>query len=388
MSTLACDIKARLKTLSQQREPWLSTWQELAEVFLPGRAMFTSTKLDGERSNEAIFDGTPRMAARDLSAAIDGLIKPKTSNWFEPWFMDEELATNQEVKEWLEVVSEKMWQCIYHKDARFVQRSTEVDDALVVFGWGTLWITENRNRNGILFRTFHNKDVAIDEDGDGMVDTIAVTENLTPRQAIFRFGEDKVHREIREEAAKDKSLKTYPFSQLVLPNYDKLAGKLGSKGMAYQSVTLDVTHEEIMSQGGFNEFPCAIPRWETEPGRIYPRSPAMLALPDALTLQAISKTLLVAGERAADPPLMVPSDAFVSPVRTFPGGISVFDTQAMIDGGLNSPVFPLPTSSQLPVGRDMQNDYRNQVDMAFFKNVLTIPQEGVKTATEVLERKE
>jgi hypothetical protein len=393
VATLAADVKARLGTLTRRREPWLQTWQELAEVFLPGRAQFTSRKLEGERANETIFDGTPRLAARDLSAAIDGLIKPKTSNWFEPWLLDEDLAQEQQAKEWLEIVAEKMWQAIYHKDARFVQRSTEVDDALVVFGWGTLWITENRSRNGLLFRTYHNKDVSIDEDGDGVVDTIAIDEELTARQAIYRFGEEKCHKDIKDAASPDtKNIgaveKLFKFSQLVIPNSDRLAGRIGKEGMAFKSITIDTDHDMVMSEGGFHEFPAAVPRWETEPGQTYARSPAMIALPDALTLQAISKTLLVGGERAADPPLMVPSDAFISPVRTFPGGISVFDTQALADGDLRQPVWPLPTSSQLPVGRDMQIDYRNQVEMAFFKNVLTIPQEGVKTATEVLERKE
>jgi hypothetical protein len=390
MASLAADVKARLATLVRRREPWLQTWQELAEVFLPGRAQFRARKLEGERANEAIYDGTPRLAARSLSAAIDGLIKPKTSNWFEPWLLDEELAENEQVKSWLELVAEKMWQSIYHKDARFIQRTTEVDDALVVFGWGTLWVSENRARNGLLFRCFHNKDVGLDEDGDGVIDTLSVTEELTARQAVLRFGEDKCHQDIRECAYKDDKVhldKTFEFAQLVMPATDHLAGRIG-RDMPFQSVTLDVKHEVIMSKGGYHEFPAAIPRWETEPGQVYPRSPAMVALPDALTLQAISKTLLVGGERAADPPLMVPSDAFISPVRTFPGGISVFDVQALVDGQLNTPVFPLPTSNQLPVGRDMQQDYRFQVEMAFFKNVLSMPQEGMKTATEVLERKE
>lgn len=391
MAKLATDVKVRLATLARRRDPWLQVWQELAEIFLPGRAQFTARSGETDRANESIYDGAPRLAARDLSAALDGLIKPKTSNWFEPWLLDDEVAETEQVKEWLETVAERMWQAIYNKDARFIQRSTEIDDALVVFGWGTLWITENRSRNGLLFRAFHNKDVLIDEDGDGIVDTIAVEEDLTARQALYRFGESKLHRDIIEAANSNQKYnenKTWRFSQLVVPNTDSLAGKIGSRGFAYSSVTIDFEHEEVMSDGGYHEFPAAVPRWETQPGMVYPRSPAMIALPDALTLQAISKTLLVGGERAADPPLMVPSDAFVSPVRTFPGGISVFDTQALVDGGLSTPVFPLPTSSNLPVGRDMQTDYRFQVQQAFFKNVINIPQQPNMTATEVLERKE
>jgi len=387
---LASDVKARILTLGRRKDPWNPLWQELAEMYLPGKAHFTAGRQEGERDNADIYDSTPRRAARELSSSIDGLIKPKTSNWFEPVFEDEELSEKPAVKKWLEAVQDKMWRAIYRTDARFIQRSSEVDTSLVVHGWGCLWISENRARNGLLFRSFHNKDIAIDEDADGKIDTIGLNEWLTARQALARFGESKLHQNIKEVLRTEDKFKDkrFLFSQLTIPQTDRLAGKLGSESMAYQTVVLDVTNEQIMFQGGFNEFPAAIPRWDTEPGQVYPRSPGMIALPDALTLQAISKTLLIGGERAADPPLMVPSDAFLSPVRTYPGGLSVFDVQALADSGLQTPVFPLPTSNALPVGREMQADYRFQVEAAFYKNVLTLGQEGIQTATEVLERKE
>jgi head-to-tail connecting protein len=388
MASLAVDAKARLATLRRRKDPWLSLWQELAEIYLPGRAHFTSARHEGERDNEAVFDGTPRLAARGLAAAVDGLIKPKTSNWFEPTVEDEDLSEQPNVKSWLEMVREKMWQVIYHKDSRFIQRSSEVDDALVVHGWGTLWIGENRARNGILFRAFHNKDVSIDENADGMVDTVAVEEWLSPRQAIARFGEEKVHKDIRDAAGKETAANDFQFAQIVVPQSDRLADRIGPASMAFKSIVLDVKHEQVMNEGGFHEFPAAIPRWDTEPGQVYPRSPGMIALPDALTLQAIGKTLLVGGERAADPPIFVPSDSMISPIRTFPGGVSVYDMQALSDGGIQNPFFPMPTSSQLPVGREMQGDYRFQVSRAFFADVLNLPIEGIRTATEVLERKE
>ena len=115
----------------------------------------------------------------------------------------------------------------------------------------------------------------------------------------------------------------------------------------------------------------------------------MLALADSLTLQAMGKTLLIGGERAVDPPALVPSDLFVSPARTFPGGLSVFDPQVLADTTLNQPIFPWPVATQLPIGRDMQYDYRQMVEAAFFKNVMKLPIEGRQmTATEILERKE
>ena len=383
-------LKLRWESMKSKRDPWLDLWQELAEVYLPGKAHFTARRIAGERDNEEIYDSTPRRAARELAAAIDGLIKPKTSNWFQPFIEDEKLMDNFEVKRYLDTVQDRMWRAIYRTEARFIQRSSEVDTNLVVHGWGTLWITENRARNGLLFKSFHNANVAYDENADGTIDAVGVCEILSARQAAAKYGEKNVSPKILECLKKDdvaNASKRFEIVNLVFPNTDNLGRGFGFRRMPYQSVIFDPENEFIIDEGGFNEFPAAIPRWDTEAGGCYPRSPAMIALPDALTLQSISRTLLVAGERAADPPLMVPSDAFLSPVRTFPGGLSVFDVQALADGQINTPVFPLPTSNNIPVGREMQADYRFQVESAFYRDVMKIP-EGAPTATEVLERKE
>lgn len=392
MPTVA-DLKAKAEAIRRARAPYMDYYQDLAEIFLPDRANFTRQKQEGERIYEDIYDGTPRINARDLASALDGLLKPKTSYWFNVTTGDEDLDESDAVKRWLQVVRDRMWRAIYNPKAGFISRSSEVDNYLTVFGHGVLWTQENRNRNGFMFKAFHIRDVGFEEDSDGVVDTLAAEEFLTPAQAITRFGADNLHEEITK-AARDINLQNtqFPFAQIVLPLHAYAADAIGGRAFPFKTCVLDLKHEQIVgnTKGGFHEFPAAIPRWATQPGSCYGRyAPAMIALPDALTLQAMGKTLLVGGERAADPPALIPSDIMISPMRTYPGGLSVFDPQPMIDMGANTPIFPWPVATQLPIGRDMQFDYRQQVEAAFFKNVLSLPIEGRQmTATEILERKE
>ena len=57
--------------------------------------------------------------------------------------------------------------------------------------------------------------------------------------------------------------------------------------------------------------------------------------------------------------------------------------------GGRPPLTPLETGANLPLGREMQNDVREQVWSAFFRNVLQLPAAGPHmTATEVIERRE
>jgi hypothetical protein len=239
----------------------------------------------------------------------------------------------------------------------------------------------------LLFKSFPVSAVSIDENDEGIVDTIALEEHLTAAQAARRFGRENLSEKISDALKNmEKAHVKFAFIQIVLPREDRDSSKINSQNMPFASVVIDVEGEKIMEQGGFMEFPAAVPRWDTVPGEKYARSPGMMALPDTATLQAMGKTLLIGGQRAADPPLWMASDSVMSPIRSFPGGITILD---LSDSGGNLPVGPLPTSTNLPLGRDMQMDYRAQVEAAFFKNVFNLPVDGPEmTATEVIQRKE
>jgi hypothetical protein len=100
----------------------------------------------------------------------------------------------------------------------------------------------------------------------------------------------------------------------------------------------------------------------------------------------MGKTILIGGQRAVDPPIWMLNDSVMSPVRNFPGGVTIFDSN---DQSSQAPVGVFPVSTNIPLGRDMQQDYREQVEAAFFKNVFNLPVDGPEmTATEVVERKE
>jgi hypothetical protein len=382
------DLLDHWRGMTRRRDPWMPYWQELADVLLPTQASFVAKKNPGERRGANIYDGGPRMALRDLASTLDGLMKPKTAKWFDVSVDDPDIAEMDEVKMWLEVVQERMSQAIYRKDARFIQRSGEVDLNLACFGWGALWMQENRARNGLMFRSFHNAQVAIDENEEGVIDTIAVDEMRDAFQAaaLYQRAGKEPHRRILEALKDPKKAGGRDFQIVqVVASRDRAAyAGFARHRMPFATVILDVKNEEIIANSGFEEFPAAVPRWETFPGEIYPSSPGMMALPDSQTLQAMGKTILVSGQRTADPPIWVLNDAVMSPLRTFPGGVTVLDAT---DGG--TPVGTFPSAVNLPISRDIQQDYRRQVEAAFFKNVFNLPVEGpAMTAFEVAQRKQ
>jgi hypothetical protein len=176
---------------------------------------------------------------------------------------------------------------------------------------------------------------------------------------------------------------------VIQPRHERDPRKGDSQNLPFADLMLDVDSRHLVGEAGFHEFPLAVPRWDTATGEIYGRSPAMIALGDSLTLQAQAETLLKTGQKQVDPPLLVGDDAVLGDIHTYPGGISYFDMEAARDLGGRPPVMPLNSGADIPLGREMQQDCRDQIWAAFFRNVLGLPVDAAKmTATEVLERKD
>ncbi|PDT71727.1 hypothetical protein CO683_00785 [Bradyrhizobium ottawaense] len=387
--TKAVDVLDRNKALCSKRDIWLPMWQSLADMYYPNRGGFTFPILQGRETQTEIYDTTPMLARRGLATAVDGLLKPSTTRWFWMKAKDEAINEDDQAKAWFDAVGDRMWSAIYDPLARFIQHSGAVDNDLAALGLGYLWIGENRNRDGLNFRSIHIGDCAIDENADGQVDTIYITRKWTARQAYQRFGEKAGPKvlECLKEDDKKQSGKMFEYVQAIYPREDRDQRYKNNLNMPWANCIVGKTDEHLVEESGFQEFPVAVPRWECAPGEIYPRSPGMMALPDARTLQAMGHTLLVGGQRAVDPPTWVVDDAVLSAVRTFPGGLTVIDSEAARSSG-GKPIGQLEMGANIPIGREMQDDYRKMVGNSFFKEVFTLPTDQNMTATEVMERKE
>jgi hypothetical protein len=94
--------------------------------------------------------------------------------------------------------------------------------------------------------------------------------------------------------------------------------------MPFESVYYEEGSLDELSVSGFKEFPFVVPRYLKASHEIYGRSPAMTALPDVKMLNEMAKTTIKAAQKQVDPPLLVPDDGFILPVRTVPGGLNFY----------------------------------------------------------------
>jgi hypothetical protein len=146
-----------------------------------------------------------------------------------------------------------------------------------------------------------------------------------------------------------------------------------ARGFPYWSIYYDCSHQKVLEATPTWNIEYAIPRWKRVSGSQYAYSPAtVIALPDARLIQAMTLTLLEAGEKAVNPPIIATQDAVRSDVALYAGGMTWIDYE--YDEKTGEALRPMPLKTDgIPLGVDMQRDARALIMQAFFLNKINLP---------------
>ena len=388
MSDRANLIIQRWNRLKTDRGMWLGHWDDLARVMLTRRLGFVSDVQPGDQRLDNIFDGTAMQLAQGLANAIGGMVRPEGRSWLFIKTADEADERTDEAKDWLADSEDRVRVALDDPRSRFRQATGEVDLDLVILGTAIMWIGEVIGRRRLLFQSVHLGDGIPIFDETGNVEGVFRSRKLTVQQAVDRWGVEKLSEETQQKFNNKKIDEKIDILFAVLPRKGGQPDALIARNLPIMDLVIEVDPKHEIEEGGFAELPYIVPRWDTTSGEVYGRSPGMIALPDTNTAQAIGETMLVAGQRAADPPLMAPSDAFIDAPNTYPGGLASYEADAVRDLG-SRPIFPLETGANFPLTREIQNDTRDQIAGAFLRHILRLPTGGPQmTATEVIQRNE
>ena len=373
----ANELTKQFDKLKSSRANWESHWQEVADYCLPRRADVTKSRSKGDKRTEFIFDGTALHALELLSSSLHGMLTNSASPWFDMRFKDESFRNDEEALEWLETSTRTMYMAFARSN--FQQEIHEVYTDLVAFGTACMMI-EYDEENVLRFNTRHIKEVYAAENHKGIVDTVHREFKMTAEAAFRKFG-DALPKVIL------KKVKDHPYEEVTLhhcvrPN-DKLNPyKMDNKSMAFTSIYYHKDENQIISVGGYNEFPYIVPRYLKSPSEVYGRSPSMTALPDIKMLNKMAETTIKAAQKMVDPPLLVPDDSFILPVRTQPGGLNFYRS------GSRDRIEPLNIGANTPVGLNLEEQRRKAIQQVYFIDQLISEQNQRMTATEVMQRNE
>lgn len=367
-------LDARVKDLDQQgnflfskKMPLLTLWQDIAENFYVERADFTSLRSLSDSFADNLTTSYPLIARRDLGNMFSAMLRPTDKQWFYLKPMHDFQEDNEALR-WMEWATQVQTRAMYDPDANFVRSTKEGDHDFSAFGQCCISIELNLRKNALLYRTWHLRDVAWCEGVEGKIDTVYRNFVLTAKNQVRLFPKTASEK-VRRLAEKD------PYTEVkcrhvVIPS-DMYGG--AKYRTPFVSIYYDCENGNILEEVGSYTLGYVIPRWQTVPGSQYAYSPATIAaLPDGRLIQAMTLTLLEAGEKAANPPLLAVQEAIRSDVSIFAGGITWVDGE--YDGKLEEVLRPISQdTSGIPLGVEMQRDIRSSIAEAFFLNKINLP---------------
>lgn len=371
----------RYNQLKANRSNYENHWQECQKYCIPRRANITVSKTPGTKFDIDVYDSTSVDACNIMAAGFHSYLTNPSSEWFQLRIDNDDLNTNDEVKQWLKRCQNKIYNTL--NNSNFPQQIHEVYLDLGSIGTSTLYEEEDP-KNIVRFYARPIQEIFIAEDENERIDTVFRYFTLTVKQAYSLWGQKAGTNVLKKFEAREYDA-TVDFLHCVMPRWEREAGKNDVLNKPWASIYVSIKDNVIVDEGGYDEFPFFVVRFYKNSGDVYGTSPAMVALADIKMLNEMSKTIIRGAQKVVDPPIVLPHDGYILPLKTYPNAVN-YKTETETPG---EKIETLSGGANLPIGFEMQDRCRSSIERKFFVDLfLLLAQKEGMTATEVLQRVE
>lgn len=360
------NLTQEFEKLKGNRQNWDYMWQEIAEHMMPRRADFTVRQTEGEKRREKIFDSTAPRAITRFAAGIHNTLTSSAIPWFEIR-VDDQLMVQRDVQLWLEDAKRRIGEMFNRPESNFHPAAHELYLDLGAFGTGIMFV-EDRPGVGPVFRTLHLGECWLSQNNMGRVDSLYRKYTMNARQLAQEFGEEVLPDGVLRSLEKDP-YRDFDVLHVVRPRRDRDVFSQLASQKPFASIHLLLSETHILRESGFDEFPFLCPRWTRTTHETYGRGPGTEALPDVKMLNKMEELGLKALAKVVDPPLIAPDDGFLSPIRTYPGGINYYRAGL----GSNEIIRPLVTGARVDVNESKMAQVRQSIERTFYLDLLELP---------------
>lgn len=392
-------IKAQL---DQDWFTFKAQYQDLNDFFLPSRGRFilSMDSNRGDRRNLKINDGTGYRAARTLGAGMQAGITSPARPWFRLMTPDPNLSETSSVREWLDLVSQRMNTLFLRSNLYEVLPITYADTG--VFGTAAI-LMEKDDDTVATFQSMPLGSYRLGRNFRGQVNTFYRDFRMTVRQMIDHFGRydkdtgkpnwDVFSIYVRNMYERGQYENWVELSHIIEPNPDYDPNKLAAKFKRFSSCYYERTTRErsgyddiYLRESGYDYFPVLCPRWQVTGMDVYGTDcPGMAALGDVKELQFARKMRAKAIAKMVDPPMKGSANLKQARVSLVSGDITYLEDA-------NDKLEPAhEVRIDLSHLQNNITELRDAIKETFFTDVflpiLSNPQPD-RTATEVNEIKE
>jgi hypothetical protein len=384
------EIVKRFDALVSQRKSVEDVWQVINQLVVPFRGDFfrdiSSEHSVSWRDNRNVFDSTAIDAAHILASSIHGSLTSPAIRWFELAFRSQRLNETKEARQWLEESASLCFTAL--QDSNFNLEANETYLDLVSYGTSMI-IEEVEEKNGqfqrLNFQSVPVEEMWFEQDHAGQTHRAYRRHKWTPVQIITKFG-DKVPQWVKEKAENPQGIDVKEtVIMCIYPRKDKMDADVSKilapderpYGMKY---VLHKDATELGDEGGYYEMPAFVPRWRKTSKSMWGHGPAMIALPDILTINSLVELILKSTEKVVDPPTKVTERGLLSDLDLEPAGLTVVRTMDSME--------PYESGARFDVSQLQRDQLEAKIRSIFFVDQLELKESPAMTATEVQTRYE
>ena len=310
----------RMKRLETDRANFDEQFQDCADYAMPQNSQIISERSSGEVSMD-LFDTTAEESNIQLASGLYSFMFPTETRAFVLEVDDEELAENDDAKQWLDATTKTIHK--YLINSTFREAFFEYLKSLGCFGTGCLY-EEKGKKTTIVFINYFMRDIYVIRNSDGEVDTVYRRFRFSARQAVQEFGlenlGDKIQTAYNDLSNRDKKFK---FIHVVEPREDRDPDADDPLNMPWSSLYISRDESEFVNnaESGYEEFPYQVSVFDKDSLEDYGRSPTMKKLPDIRMANELKRIRIKGWDKMVDPTMLVKDDGSVWPLTTKPGGV-------------------------------------------------------------------
>lgn len=376
-------IVTRYNQLKAARDgAWLGVWRDVRRFVYPTSSDFLS---EGGTRGEDIFDTSAIDYRSRLAAGMFSWMLDPTKRLIELMPGDKKFDDDDEIKEYFSAVTKTVIDMIANSNwsTATIQMLNDIAAGID----GVVFAEDDGADSPVNLKSFPIESICYAENSKGRVDTVFRELSMTSGQMVQEFEEKMLPEIIREEAADPKRQdKKHKILHATFPRRKREAGVIDNRNMPFADVYLELALKHIVYEGGFEEFPYCVCRFEKADNEAYGRGPGLSKLPDIKMLNRMRQAYIIGSEHATDPDTLVPDGSIDTGTvwNKTPGAVHVYKPDA---NGLKPEYMQFPANlNQLAV--DIQAE-RLSIKEGFFLDIFD-PLGDLKniTATEAEIRNE
>lgn len=379
----------KFSELKRIRQPFENFYRDVSTYILPEKYKLhqafgdvTQPRESNKDARNLMYDSTASNSLDLFSSSLVGFLTNPAVEWFKLEPLQDNLLEIDAVSKWFDEVSSVVLSVFNNPQSKFYNAIKMAASDLGAFGTSSILMNESKKPGVYLeFEAKSVKEIFIAEDSLGNVDSIYRSFKISYKQLAESFGEDSL-----SDASRAKfNHNPYELTDILHVMEPKTVKEFdpdaeGVDGFPFRSVYILQNEKHIIDEGSFSELPIAVGRWDVISDDVYGTPPSWKAMPDIKMVNQMWRRLLMAADKALEPPLQYPDDAFIRPINLSSRALNPY--RASSNGNLQ----PILTVGNIPITFEMLTSTRNDIRNAFFVDQLQLVGGPQMTATETMAR--